>query len=306
MFDVCLLGTGGMVPLPDRWLTSCWMRAKGTGLLIDCGEGTQITMRELGWSFKNIDFICFTHYHGDHISGLPGLLLTIGNSGRTEPVTLLGPKGLRRIAEGLLLIAPELPFPLEYRELGRDDLMKPMQLGELSVTPFAAEHRVPCLGYSVELLRQPKFDPERARAAAIPLPYWKLLQRGETVEGENGCVYTPDMVLGAPRKGLKITYCTDSRPRASIVEGARGADLFICEGMYGEPDKQDKAKEHMHMSFQEAAAMAREAGVGELWLTHFSPAMPNPKAFISEARAIFPDSHAGYDRRTREFTFEED
>ena len=117
MFDVCLLGTGGMMPLPNRWLTACFMRYAGTSLLIDCGEGTQITMRLQGWSFKAIDYILFTHYHGDHISGLPGLLLTIGNSGRTEPVTLIGPRNLRRVVEGLLLIAPDLPFPIQYLEL---------------------------------------------------------------------------------------------------------------------------------------------------------------------------------------------
>ena len=305
MFDVCLLGTGGMLPLPGRWLTSCIMRYKGTGLLIDRGEGTQITLRELGWSFKSIDYILFTHYHGDHISGLPGLLLTIGNCDRTEPVTLIGPRNLKKIVEGLLLIAPELPFPLIYRELSREDLGREMELGDLSVTPFAAEHRVPCLGYSVEVKRRPRFDLDRARAAQIPLPLWRRLQMGETVEAD-GRVYEPSMVLGEPRKGLKVTYCTDSRPKDTIVEGAAGADLFICEGMYGEPDKQDKAKDHKHMSFQEAARMAKAAGVRELWLTHFSPAMPNPREYLSEATAIFPNTKVGKDRKIKEFKFEEE
>ncbi len=306
MLDVCLLGTGGMVPLPNRWLTSLWVRYEGKGLLIDCGEGTQITMRELGWSFKDVDHILFTHFHGDHISGLPGLLLSIGNCGRTEPVTLIGPRGLRRICEGLLLIAPELPFDLEYRELGREDLGVPMKLGELSVTAFAADHGVPCYGYALEAARLPKFDPERARAAGVPLCYWNPLQHGETVTAEDGTVYTPDLVLGAARKGLKLSYCTDSRPKKTIVEGVRGSDLFICEGMYGEPEKQEKAKEHKHMSFREAAEMAAEAGVGELWLTHFSPAEPNPKAYLSEATAIFPNSFCGKDRKTVTLRFSDE
>ncbi len=305
MFDVCLLGTGGMVPLPGRHLTSCIMRYKGTGILIDCGEGTQITLRELGWSFKAIDYIMFTHFHADHISGLPGLLLTIGNCDRTEPVTLIGPRNLRKIVEGLLLIAPELPFPIEYIELTKEQLGRSMQLGELWVTPFAADHRVPCVGYSVEVRRLPRFDPERAKAAGVPLPYWRRLQQGETIVADGVC-YEPSMVLGEARKGLKVTYCTDSRPKESIVRGAMGADLFICEGMYGEPDKQDKVKEHKHMSYREAASMAKLAGVKEMWLTHFSPAMPNPRDYIQVARNIFPNTYVGKDRKIKEFKFEEE
>lgn len=307
MLDVCLLGTGGMVPLPKRYLTSCLVRCNGQGVLIDCGEGTQVTLRELGWSFKAIDYILFTHYHGDHISGLPGLLLTIGNCDRTEPVVLIGPKGLKRVVDGLLLIAPELPFPLEFRELGRDDLEKPMSLGELELTAFAAEHGVTCYGYSLVAKRLPKFDPERAKAANIPLKYWNRLQHGESItDAESGILYTPDMVLGSDRKGLKLTYCTDSRPKASIVRGAEGADLFICEGMYGEPEKQEKAKDHLHMSYSEAATLAQKAGVRELWLTHFSPAMPNPRDYLSVATAIFPNTKVGRDRKVKELRFEDE
>jgi ribonuclease Z len=265
-------------------------------------------MRETGWSFKAIDYILFTHYHGDHISGLPGLLLTIGNCERTEPLTLIGPRGLRKIVEGLLLIAPGLPFPIEYVELTREQIQEQqeLQLGELFVRPCQADHGIPCVGYSVEVKRQPKFDPQRAKEAGIPLPYWRRLQNGETVTEADGTVYEPSMVLGEARKGLKLTYCTDSRPKESIVRAAQNADLFICEGMYGEPDKQDKAKEHKHMSYQEAAQMAKEAGVSELWLTHFSPAMPNPRQYLSEATVIFPNTKVGKDRMTKEFKFRED
>ena len=113
MLDVCLLGTGGMMPLPYRWLTALMVRYNGSSVLIDCGEGTQIAIKEKGWSFKPIDVICFTHYHGGHISGLPGLLLTMGNADRTEPLTLVGPKGLERVVNSLRVIAPELPFSIK-------------------------------------------------------------------------------------------------------------------------------------------------------------------------------------------------
>ena len=308
MFDICLLGTGGMMPLPGRFLTSCIMRYHGTCLLIDCGEGTQITLRELGWSFKAIDYVLFTHFHGDHISGLPGLLLTIGNCERTEPVTLIGPRGLKKIAQGLLLIAPGLPFPIRYIELTNEQIaaMQEMALGDLCVRPFQADHGVSCVGYSVEVKRRPQFDPVRAKEAGIPLPYWRRLQNGETITEPDGTYYDPSMVLGPPRKGLKVTYCTDSRPTASIVKAAEHSDLLICEGMYGEPDKQEKASQHKHMSYREAATIADKAQVGELWLTHFSPAMPNPRHYLNVATAIFKNTKVGKDRMTKEFKFREE
>ncbi|MBO6159225.1 MAG: ribonuclease Z [Firmicutes bacterium] len=307
MFDICLLGTGGMLPLPNRHLTSLLIRFGGSSLLIDCGEGTQISMRQLGWSFKDIDYICFTHYHGDHISGLPGLLLTMGNCDRTEPVTLVGPKGLRRIVEGLLLIAPGLPFQIRYVELTKDqiDEQQEMKLGPVFVRPCRCDHGVPCVGYSVEVKRNPRFDPEKAKANNVPLKLWRFLQKGETVTAEDGTVYTPDLVLAEERKGLKIAYVTDSRPKDTIVRLAQDADLFICEGMYGEAGTDEKAAQHKHMSYREAAQMAKDAGVKELWLTHFSPAMPAPKAFLSEATAIFPNARCGKDRLIREFMYED-
>lgn len=302
MLDVCLLGTGGMMPLPNRWLTACLVRYEGSSLLIDCGEGTQITMKMQGWSFKAIDAILFTHFHGDHIGGLPGLLLTIGNAGRTEPVVLMGPKGLRRVVEGLLLIAPELPFSLEYQELTGVD--ETLMVGDMRIRPFKADHRIQCLGYNVEVDRAPKFQPEQAKALGIPVQYWKVLQKGQAVEVD-GITYQPEQVLGEARKGLKLSYCTDSRPKDTIVEAVQGADLFICEGMYGELDKQKNARKYKHMTFQEAASMASKAAVKELWLTHYSPSLVNPNEYIDCARAIFPNTKPGRDRKSVSLLFEE-
>ena len=228
MLDVCLLGTGGMMPLPYRWLTSLMVRYNGSSLLIDCGEGTQIAIKEKGWSFKPIDVICFTHYHGDHISGLPGLLLTMGNADRTEPLTLIGPKGLERVVNALRVIAPELPFPVKCIEIREPE--ETFEMNGYRLKAFRVNHNVLCYGYTMEVDRAGKFDVERAKAAEIPQKYWGILQRGETVEYEDR-VLTPDMVLGPARKGLKLTYCTDTRPTESIKNNAEEADLFICEGM---------------------------------------------------------------------------
>lgn len=301
MLDVCLLGCGGMMPLPYRWLTALLTRFNGSSLLIDCGEGTQIAIKEKGWSFKPIDVICFTHYHGDHISGLPGLLLTMGNADRREPLTLIGPKGLERVVNALRVIAPELPFPIIYKEIEGTEQVYEMNGYRLKA--FRVNHNVLCYGYTLEIDRAGKFDPERAREEGIPQMYWKHLQKGETVEYE-GRTLTPDLVLGPPRKGLKLTYTTDTRPTNSIRENAKNSDLFICEGMYGEKEKAAKAVEYKHMTFYEAAQLAKDAEVGELWLTHYSPSMPYAEEYMDEVRKIFPGAKAGKDKMSTELKFE--
>ena len=302
MLDVCLLGSGGMMPLPYRWLTALMTRYNGSQLLIDCGEGTQIALKEKGWSFKPIDVICFTHYHGDHISGLPGLLLTMGNADRKEPLTLIGPKGLERVVSSLRVIAPELPFEIHYREI-----TEPEQIFEMDgyrLKAFRVKHNVICYGYTIEIDRAGKFDVQRATEQKIPKEYWKHLQKGETVELD-GRILTPEMVLGPPRRGIKLTYCTDTRPTDSILKNAKGSDLFICEGMYGEKEKAAKAVEYKHMTFYEAANLAKEAEVGEMWLTHYSPSLRHPEEYMDEVRAIFPHAIAGKDRMTTELDFPE-
>ncbi len=301
MLDVCLLGSGGMMPLPYRWLTSLMTRFNGSSLLIDCGEGTQIAIKEKGWSFKPIDVICFTHYHGDHISGLPGLLLTMGNADRKEPLTLIGPKGLERVVSALRVIAPELPFPIIYKEI--EGAEQTFELNGYRLKAFRVNHNVLCYGYTMEIDRAGKFDVERAKEQEIPQKYWKHLQKGETIETENG-ILTPDMVLGPPRKGVKLTYTTDTRPTNSIRENAKDSDLFICEGMYGEKEKAAKAVEYKHMTFYEAAHLAKDAQVKEMWLTHYSPSLTRPEEYMDEVRRIFPEAKAGKDRMSRELAFE--
>ena len=288
------------MPLPYRWLTSFMVRYNGSSLLIDCGEGTQIAIKEKGWSFKPIDVICFTHYHGDHISGLPGLLLTMGNADRTQPLTLIGPKGLRRVVDCLRVIAPELPFSIHYIEITEPE--QTFEINGYRLKAFRVNHNVICYGYTVEIDRAGKFDVERANAAQIPQKLWGILQKGETVEA-NGSIYTPDMVLGPARKGIKVTYCTDTRPTDSIRTNAAGSDLFVCEGMYGEKDKQKKAREYKHMTFYEAAWLAKEADVGEMWLTHYSPSLNHPEEYMDEVRQIFPRAVAAKDKRSVELVF---
>lgn len=303
MLDVCLLGTGGMMPLPGRWLTSLMARYNGSSLLIDCGEGTQVAIKEKGWTFKPIDTICFTHFHADHISGLPGILLAMANAERSEPLTIIGPKGLPRVVGGLRVIAPELPFEIRFQEITENE--QTFLVNGYHLTAFRVRHNMVCYGYTIEIPRIGKFDAQRAKEQDIPLKYWNPLQKGQTIEAD-GRILTPDMVLGPERRGLKVTYTTDTRPADSIRKHAAGSDLLICEGMYGEPDKHQKAVEHRHMTMQEAAKIAAETNPKELWLTHYSPSMMRPKQYEKELRKIFPATYVGKDGMSAELNFEED
>lgn len=303
MLDACLLGTGGMMPLPYRWLTSLLLRYNGSSVLIDCGEGTQIALKKSGFTANPIDVICFTHYHADHISGLPGILLTMGNEDRTEPLLLIGPKGLQRVADALRVISPELPFEVQYREISGSE--ETFEINGYKITAFKVNHNVLCYGYTIDIERKGLFDVERAKALPIPINCWNKLQHGETVEVE-GITYTPDMVMGPDRQGIRLTYCTDTRPTESIVTHAQYSDLFICEGMYSSDDNLDKAKSKKHMLFSEAATLAAKAEVKELWLTHFSPSLTKQDMEIEPVREIFANAYLGKDGKLKEMNFPED
>lgn len=290
------------MPLPYRWLTSLMTRYNGSNLMIDCGEGTQIAVKEKGWSLKPVDVMCFTHYHADHISGLPGILLTMGNAERTEPLVMIGPRGLERVVNSLRVIAPELPFELQFIELTEPE--QTIEIRGYTIHAFRVNHNVVCYGYTLEIPRKGRFSVERAMEAGIPKRIWSLLQKGQTIE-EEGRIFTPDMVLGPARKGIKVTYCTDTRPTNSIAEHAREADLFICEGMYAEKEKLVKAKQYKHMTFYEAARLAADAHVKELWLTHFSPSLVRGEDYMDAVRAIYSNAYLGKDGKTVELDFEE-
>ena len=290
------------MPLPYRKLTALMTRYNGSNLLIDCGEGTQVAIREKGWSVHDLDVICFTHYHADHISGLPGLLLTLGNADRTKPVHMIGPKGLERVVNALRTIAPELPFPIEYHEITEKE--QDFEMNGYCIHAFRVNHNVTCYGYTLEIKRQGRFDVERARRQEIPQKFWSRLQKGEIiVDGDR--VLTPEMVLGPQRKGIKLTYCTDTRPVPIIAECAKHADLFICAGMYAEKEKEAKARQYKHMTFYEAADLAKRAEVTEMWLTHYSPSLTRAESYMDEVHKIFPAASLGKDGRSVELEFEE-
>lgn len=297
MINVTLVGTGGMVPLPNRYLASCHIEYNGRAILIDCGEGTQISLQKGKLSLNKIDTILITHCHADHVTGLPGLLLTIGNHGRTEPVYIIGPRGSTKILNSLLVVCGFLPFEVRIVELHDTKSQEFNQIG-LTIRSIPLKHHINCLGYSFELNLRPHFQPEEAKRLNIPVKLWKILHSGQEVVVDDKTI-SPDMVLGAPRDPIKISYVTDTRPVKTIDEVVRDSDLFICEGMYGDDEMLANAVEKMHMGFSEAAKIALNANVKELWLTHFSPSMPLPENYLETAARIFPNTIVGKDLMTK-------
>ncbi|WP_346868312.1 MULTISPECIES: ribonuclease Z [unclassified Clostridium] len=317
MIDVCLLGCGGSMPMPERSLSATLINYKGRKILIDCGEGTQVSMKMVAWGFKSIDIICITHTHGDHIIGLPGLLSTIGNSGRTEPLTIIGPEGITRVVNGLRVVAEYLPYEVNIIEapskvelnvskggihVAENNEHRKIHSSEIILNAIDVDHSSPCKGYSFYFKRERKFNVEKAMANNIPKSLWSKLQRQEEITFE-GKTYTGDMVLGDERRGVKISLITDSRPMDSMVEFIAESDLFICEGTYGKDEDIDKATKNKHMIFRESATLAKEGRVKELILTHFSPIMGEPAQFIDNAKEIFDNSVIGEDRMVRTLTY---
>lgn len=313
MIDLALLGCGGGVPIPNRFLSATLMNYQGRKILVDCGEGTQVSMKLLGWGFKTIDVICITHGHGDHTVGLPGLLATIGNSGRTEPLIIIGPEGIRNIVNGLRVIAPFLPYEIHIIEnpkkinlkVDKSGIYITKNHGELEINTLELEHSTKCLGYSFYIKRNAKFNIEKAKQNNVPKTLWNALQKGKTMKVED-IIYYPEMVLGDERKGIKISYITDSRPLDTMLSFINNSNLFICEGTYGDDEEIKKAIRNKHMTFREAGILARNGEVDELLLTHFSPAMVDPNEYKNNVEEVFEKVILGYDRLIKTLSFKEE
>ena len=307
MLTITLLGTAATMPLPDRALSAAFAACGGHGLLFDCGEGTQAAARRAGVNLMRADAVCLTHYHGDHIFGLPGLLQTLGAQGRTRPLLLVGPKGLAGIWSAVRALTGPLPYAVRLQEadgpLALDALSEGWPAGAV-LRLFATRHRVPSVGYRLELPRAGRFDPARARALGVPVQQWKLLQKGQSVAVE-GRTVQPAQVLGAPRKGLSVVFSGDTAPCPYYLQAAHDADLLICDATYALPEQEDQARQWGHSTFEQSASLAAQARATRLWLTHYSPMITDPEEYAAQAQSIFPAAECGFDGKSITLQYEE-
>ena len=303
MIDLTLLGCGGNVPMPNRFLSSLFINYKGSKILIDCGEGTQVAMKKYNCGFKNIDLILITHLHGDHIIGLIGLLQTMGNSGKTDDLTIVGPIGIIDAMKAMKDLVEYLPYKVNIIENPKQTFsLEHDILKDIDISTINLDHSTECIGYSLYFKRKPKFDREKAILNQVPQNLWKKLQENSSAIYKDKTYYA-DMVLGENRRGIKLSFITDTRPTFEIPEFIYESDLFICEGMYGDDLDISKAVKNKHMTFRESASLANAGNVDKLLLTHFSPSIENPKYFIQNATNLFEDTIIGEDGLTLKLSY---
>lgn len=306
MVEITLLGCGGSMPVPNRFLSSLIINYRGRKILIDCGEGTQVSMKIANCGFKTIDYICITHLHGDHIIGLPGILSTIGNCGRTEMLTIIGPKGIKEVIDAFRLIVRELPYDVNIIENPKEDILVSNNYinKDIIISTLEVDHSTSCIAYSFYIKRKAKFDIEKAMKNNVPKVLWSKLQNGREIKLD-GNIYTKDMVLGQPRKGIKLSFVTDTRPIKEIVDFVDNSDLLVCEGMYGDDGDLERAIKNKHMTFRESATIAKQSNVETMVLTHFSPIIKDPNMYIENAMEVFENTIIGTDRLKLDLLFKE-
>jgi len=291
---VTLLGTGGMIPTLYRNLPSIALKRDGDLFLFDCGEGTQIQFIRASLSFGKLFAIFLSHLHGDHVIGLPGLLMTIMQQSREKPLLIFGPPGTREYVDLFRKCLGFNPsYFLDIREIAEGLVYSG---NGFRMEAIALDHRLPTFAFSLtEDSRPGCFFPEKARELGVPEgPLFGKLQRGEPLTLENGKKVTPDMVMGPPRKGRKFVYVSDTRPCAPVIEFARNADFLIHEGMFSD-DMEEDARKKGHSTVSQAARIAREAGVKKLVITHISSRYRQINELLSQARGVFPTAIIGKD-----------
>ncbi len=309
MLKLTFLGTGAACPTLDRNVSSLALAREGETLLFDCGEGTQRQMMRYGVSFTFRD-IFFTHWHSDHLLGVIGLLRTLGllnifgGAERQDGLTLYGPRGAKRVLSHALEVGIErVKFPVEIVELAVGDTVK---RPDYDIVTFPTEHRADTIGYAlVEHIRLGRFNPEKARALGIPEgPLWGKIHKGEVITLPDGRHVAPGELVGQPRAGRKVVISGDTRPVPALRDAAKGADLLVHEATFSQEDAA-RARETGHSTAQEAATIAREAGVKRLVLTHISPRYSREAPeLVAEARAVFPETLIARDGMELEVPFE--
>ncbi len=303
--ELTFLGTGGSWPSSQRNVSAVGLKRGSEVLLFDCGEGTQRQFQKSGLSYMAVEKIFITHLHGDHILGLPGLLQTMALNERDRPLEIYGPTGIQRALR--LFTSNPLPRPgyeIRVRELTDGDELSfdgyTIQVRELA-------HSTTNLGYAlIEAPRPGRFDKPKAVELGVPEgPAFSQLQQGTPVELEDGTLVTPDQVLGPPRRGRKVVVTGDCTPCEATVELAHHADVLVHEATFTS-ELSAEANKRGHSTAQQAAFIAKSAGVAKLFLTHVSPRYNDPEPLETEARAVFEDAVVARDLMTEVIKFPPD
>ncbi len=305
--EAFVLGCGGMMPLPYRYLTSVLLRRDGDLFLFDAGEGTQISLRRLNLKWKKINAIFVSHTHADHVTGIPGLLMLSSQVDRNEPLYIYGPpKTAEYIESSRKVLDMYINYPVIVKEITAPCTVH--EGSDFYIRAFPLQHTKTCVGYTLEELDRPgEFNPDAARKLNVPCgPLWSKLQSGEPVTASDGTVVRPEQVLGAKRSGRKFSYVTDTLYLPSIANEVKGSDLLICEGMFAD-DVADQALEKKHMTARQAAVIAKDAGVKKLGLIHYSPRYTDYDltVLLEQAKTVFPETVLTKDRMTFDIPYEE-
>lgn len=299
-----ILGSGGAFPTARRMLPSTALLREGEMFIFDCGEGTQLQLSRsrLGWA--RLKAILITHLHGDHVIGLSGLLMTMSMGDRTAPLTIYGPKGIKEFVDrGRKILRFGVSYPLEIKEI-KGGLI--LEEEEYILDSIPVKHRVFTLAYRLKEKPRPgRFNLERAKELSIPSgPLYRKLQDGEEVKLPSGRVVKSEEVLGPPRPGRTVVYMVDTTPFPEAVEFAKGADLLIHDGMFGD-DMAEEGRRRGHSTVRDAARVAAEAGVKRLVLVHVSPRYQAVKPLLLQAREVFPNTRIARDLDVYEIKYED-
>lgn len=228
--------------------------------------------------------------------------------GRTETLYITGPEGLEKTLEPVLKLVRWTDYEIKLFSLPKNGLRLSEFIHgwafEAKLSAFKTEHNVPSQGYCFTLGRAGKFMPQRAQELNVPVTQWGVLQKGGSVQVGDKIIF-PEQVLGEPRKGLKFIFTGDTTKCDSLVEAAKGADLMICEGTYGKNEKEEVALRHGHMTFSQAAEMAKRAEVNQLWLAHYSQTIRDPRVYLENATKIFPNTICGRDGMSTTLHFQD-
>ena len=309
MLTVTLLGTAATLPRPDRALSCAVFSVSGRSILLDCGEGTQLALHRWHVNPMRVDLVALTHYHGDHILGLPGFLQTLSTMDRTQPLYITGPEeGHEPILAAILALADELPYPVHFLPMPAEGLalhqLNPKWPLEATLTAFPTMHRIPSQGYRLHVGRMRRLYTDKAAAMGIPRHLWRVLQSGRSITLA-GREIRPSSVCGPERLGLAAVFTGDTAPSEDVLTAARDADLLIMDATYAKEQYADKAALYGHSTFAQTAALASAARVKRLWLTHYSAMITDPQEHLPAARELFPRAECGLDGMSLTLTFRE-